>query len=106
MIIHLSSWPVPTNTLFTTYFNLPAGKPANWTLYNALQQPGTTLNNAAFIGTGALLSALHVGVDYQYSVAQIQAAVNAALAGTPNSVSPSIFDLAATFGPEHYCPLN
>jgi hypothetical protein len=103
---HTSAWPISTATLFTAYFNLPAGKPTGWTLLNALQQPGTTLNNAAFVGTGALLSALSQQVAYPYTQAQIVAAVNAALAGNPNSVSPTIFDLAATFGPGHVCPLG
>lgn len=98
-----------TDASFNSVFGPPDLVTDPWNLSDALDNPGNPPNapqpnpcNANFIGTGAYLSAIHPNVNYQYSVAFIVGAVQAAHAGDCTNITT----LAATFGPDHDCPLG
>ena len=79
----------------------------SWMLSDALAHSGGTSSepnpfNANFVGTGAYLSAIDSDVDYVFTAAEVIQAVQDAHNGDPTGIDA----LAATFGPDHVCPLD
>jgi hypothetical protein len=98
-----------TDASFNAVFGPPSLVLDPWNLSDALDNPGNPPSaprpnpcNANFVGTAAYLSAIDPNVNYQYSVAFIINAVQAAHSGDCTNVQA----LAATFGPDHVCPLG
>ena len=99
-----------TDASFNTVFGPPSLVGDPWNLSDALANPGNPPAapqpnpcNANFIGTGAYLSAIHPNVNYQFSVVFI---INAVQAAHNSGDCTNIQSLAATFGPDHDCPLG
>jgi len=113
---HFNSWPNPPFPAdsFEGVFgrvitvNQGGGAPAitGPTLQEASAATGGGVNRAARIGTAAYLSAVHVGVNYPYSAAQVITAVQQAIDLSPFT-GPSIDDLENVWknNPDH-CPLG
>ena len=76
-------------------------------LVEALQATGGGVSRVARIGTAALLSAAHSGVNYPYSTAQVVTAVQNAIDGVSGPVSIDDLENVWKLNPDpSHCPLG
>lgn len=111
---HFGSWPnppAPTDTFQSIFARLitvdlgPSTSVSDPTLLEALEAIQGGVNRIARIGTAAYLSAVHAGVAYPYTAAQVVTAVQNALDGVAGPIS--IDDLENVWkNVVDHCPLG